>query len=363
MITTPAPVADSLDRLHDDMDRANLAPTWKYVSEFVARSPRVAYRPFLWKWDDVVSHLMRAGDLITPEKGAERRSMEHVNPDLKHAYATTHTIATAFQLVRAGESAPSHRHQAAAIRFIIDSKGGEVFSRVNGEPLHMDRFDLLLTPSGIWHEHENRTEHDIIWLDALDFPLVNLLQCSWFESGEGQEPAHTAREITELAARAARPVGWQQRDPAAMRWTWAETSATLDALGDEAADPFAGMLLEYVNPLTNGATLPTLSCRVQRLEPGFAGRARRKTSSTVFFAMEGSGFSVIAGERFDWAAGDVFMVPTWAWCEHHAGAARSHLFSITDEPVLRMLGMYREETLAEGHQKVTSTFSVPKRGS
>jgi len=112
---TPVEFEAQLEALHAELAAANMAPTWKYVSEFVSRQPRTSYRPWLWKWHDVIPLLMRAGDLITPERGAERRSMEHVNPDLKPFYTTSHTIATAFQLVRAGESAPAHRHAARQV--------------------------------------------------------------------------------------------------------------------------------------------------------------------------------------------------------------------------------------------------------
>ncbi len=348
---------DSLDQLHRDMEAHNLAPTWKYVGDMVTVEPAVSYGPFLWKWDTVIEHVMRAGDLITPDRGAERRSMEHVNPALKAQYGTTHTIGTAFQLVRPGEFAPSHRHQAAAIRFAISSRGGTVFSRVQGEPLPMEQFDLLLTPAGTWHEHENRTDHDIIWMDALDYPLVNLLQCSWFQSGAGTTVAKAERERTAQFAKAVRPLGWNENiPPGAMRWPWVETRATLDALGQDAASPYDGAIVEYVNPLNNGPTLPTLSCRVQRMLAHMHGQCRRIAGSKVYFVMEGSGYSIIAGTRFDWSKGDVFMVPTWAWHEHHNGPGESYLFSVTDEPVMRSLGMYRSEERTDP-QEVTSLFS------
>lgn len=349
---------DSLDRLHADMARAHLAPTWKYVSEFVPATPRVSYRPFLWKWAPVLEHLMRAGALITPERGAERRSMEHVNPDLTAQYATSHTIATALQLVRAGESAPAHRHQAAAIRFAAQSRGGEVFTRVEGEPLMMAQHDLLLTPSGTWHAHENRTGHDIVWLDALDFPLVNLLQCGWFEPGHGEVCPPLPAGFTARAGRY-RPVGWgaAPRRRAVMRYPWTEMLAALEGLAGAEGSPHDGILLEYADPLTGGPTLPTMSCRAQMLRPGERTRAHRRSASRIYFVIEGEGFSVIAGQRFDWARGDVFVVPSWAWHEHACpGAARALLFSVTDEPVYAALGMLRVEDHRDGRQAVESVF-------
>lgn len=358
----PALQGDTLDRLHEDMEKARLVPTWKYVSEFVSAKPRVTYRPYLWRWDDVLQYLHRAGELITPERGAERRSMEHTNPDLRAQYTTSHTIATAVQLVKAGESAPSHRHMAGAIRFAASSHGGRVFTRVDGEALTMEENDLLLTPSGTWHEHVNDTEHDIVWLDALDYPLVNLLQASWFEPSDPAKPipayadGHTAARLGH-----GRPVGWGDRSAGTprMRYAWSDMHAALERLSGEDGSPHDGVILQYVNPLDSGPTLPTMSCRAQRLRPGQHTRAHRSLSSTIYFIIEGEGTSVIDGVRFDWGKGDVFVVPNWHWHEHdNRGARPAFLFSVTDQPVMEKLGMFREEAYpdGDGRQAVAGSF-------
>ncbi|MGN6461962.1 MAG: 5-aminosalicylate 1,2-dioxygenase [Pseudolabrys sp.] len=351
---------DSLDLLHDDLAAAHMAPTWKYVSEFVSREPRTSYRPWLWRWDDIIPLLMRAGDLITPERGAERRSMEHVNPDLTPFYSTSHTIATAVQLVRAGERAPAHRHAAGAIRFAAQSQGGTVYTKVQGEKLLMEKNDLLLTPAWSWHEHSNETEHDIVWLDALDFPLVNLMQASLFEPGEGEVCPDKPLDYTRHRMGHYRPTGWSpypEQQPV-MRYPWTEMQAALCKLAGEEGSPFDGILLEYVNPANAGPTLPTMSCRAQLLRGGEHTKAHRATSSTVYYVIEGSGTSVIAGTAFNWRQGDVFVVPTWAWHEHRNGNSDAYLFSITDQPSIELLGMYRERALTAngGRQDVTATF-------
>jgi len=351
----------ALEALHSDLSAAHMAPTWKYVSEFVAREPRVSYRPWLWRWDDVIPLLMRAGDLITPERGAERRSMEHVNPDLERFYSTSHTIATALQLVRAGERAPAHRHAAGAIRFAARSKGGAVYTRVQGERLMMEENDLLLTPAGAWHEHANETADDIIWLDALDFPLVNLLQASVFEPGEGEVCASKADGFSRRHLSLYRPAGWSTypEPQPVMRYPWTEMKLALDDLSEEVGSVHDGILLEYINPQCSGPTLPTMSCRAQLLRPDEATAAHRATSSTVYYAISGRGTTVIDGTAFDWGPGDVFVVPTWAWHEHINGAGPSYLFAVTDEPVLRTLGMYREQPFAGGRQAITGRFGNP----
>ncbi|NYT68212.1 5-aminosalicylate 1,2-dioxygenase [Pusillimonas noertemannii] len=350
--------ADALETLHQELEAAYMAPTWKYISSFISKTPKVNYRPWLWKWDDVIPLLMRAGQLITPERGAERRSMEHVNPDLPFSYSASHTIATAFQLVRAGEQAPAHRHAAGAIRFAARSHGGAVYTKVQGERLMMEENDLLLTPSGMWHEHANETPHDIVWLDVLDFPLVNLLQASMFWPGEGQVCPD-------------RPDGWSNnrlglfRPPAdtpypeahpVLRYAWTEMREALHA--STHSDERHGVLLEYVNPINSGPTLPTISCRAQLLRSHTHTRALRATASTVYFVIGGEGSTIINGVEFPWRRGDVFVVPPWCWHEHRSAGTDSYLFSASDQPVMRILGLYCEEALGSdgGHQKVESTF-------
>lgn len=355
---------DSLDALHADMATSDMAPTWVYVSEFVAKQPRVSYRPWLWKWQDVIPLLMRAGDLVTPERGAERRSMEHTNPDLKFSFSASHTLATAFQLVRAGEMAPAHRHQAAAIRFAARSKGGDVYTKVQGEKLYMEENDLLLTPSWMWHEHANNTDSDIIWLDVLDFPLVNLMQASIFEPGEHGVGGDRRDGYSTDRLGFYRPAGWSPypEPHPVLRYPWVDMHAALERARGEEGSPFDGILLEYVNPTNSGPTLPTMSCRAQLLRANEATRAHRAIASTVYFVIGGSGTTVIDGMRFEWGRGDVFVIPNWSWHEHIAGAADCFLFSVTDEPVMRMLGLYREEVFPAkgGRQDVHSRFEGHK---
>ena len=360
---SPAEHDAALEQLHADIARSYGCPTWVYVSKFVPHQPSAGYRPYLWKWSVFHRLLMRAGELVTPERGAERRSIEQVNPDLVDFYSTTHSLATAFQLVRPGEVAPAHRHTPAAIRFVVQGGGGEVYTGVHGEKLLMEENDLILPPRWTWHDHANQTGRDIIWLDALDYPLVNLLRGSFFQPypGESQplsKPLHyTAQRIGPL-----RPA-WEPypEEVPLVRYAWTDTWAALEALRDAPGSPFDGLQLEYTNPFTSGPTLPTLTCYMQLLRPNERLRAHRATTSTIYFVVRGEGSTVMNGQRFDWAKGDVFAVPPWTWHEHaNRLDADSILFSISDRPVLQTLRLYREEALAtdDGHQPVTTVFEA-----
>jgi gentisate 1,2-dioxygenase len=130
-----------------------------------------------------------------------------------------------------------------------------------------------------------------------------------------------------------------------LKYQWATARPALMRLAEDKASPFDDMILEYVHPASGGPCTPTMACFLQRLRPGTRGRTHRHTSSAVYVAAEGAGRTVVDGRAYDWQSGDILVVPSWCW---HAHENRSPdrdaiLFSVTDMPVLKALGLYREE--------------------
>jgi len=132
--------------------------------------------------------------------------------------------------------------------------------------------------------------------------------------------------------------------PPPYRYSWKETESVLRVLGERPGDPFEGILLRFVNPLTGGPTLPTLSCEMQMLRPGEQTKAHRHTSTAIYHVFEGKGYTVIDDTRYDWGTGDTFVVPLWRR-HHHGSSSRESavLFVMNDRPVMDALGFYREE--------------------
>ena len=103
--------------------------------------------------------------------------------------------------------------------------------------------------------------------------------------------------------------------------------------------------LEYVNPITGGSTLPTLSCWIQLLRPGEHTKKHRHTSSAVYFVVGGEGTTIVDGKAMNWTKNDCFAVPNWAWHEHvnRSKSEEALLFSVNDTPIVSAFGHYREE--------------------
>lgn len=86
-----------------------------------------------------------------------------------------------------GEVAPSHRHNQSALRFVVEGEGA--FTAVDGERTQMRAGDFILTPQWRWHDHGNRGNEPVVWVDGLDLPLVNYLGCGFAEDyPEDQQP-------------------------------------------------------------------------------------------------------------------------------------------------------------------------------
>jgi gentisate 1,2-dioxygenase len=109
-------------------------------------------------------------------------------------------------------------------------------------------------------------------------------------------------------------------------------------------DPFDDVILEYQNPLTGAAALPTLGTMLQMLRPGAHTKAHRHTGSAVYYVIRGQGSTIIDDKRFDWGPGDFLALPPWAKHEHINPSAweEAWLFQVNDIPVLQKLGLYRE---------------------
>lgn len=324
-----------------------LEPLWLIAEDVNSHEPRSEIRPHRWRWKTVRQRMLEAGDLVPlGYDGAARRVLGMRNPGLPRGVGTTQTLAAAFQLVHAGEEAPPHRHTAAAIRFIIEGRG--TWTTVDGEPCSMEPGDLILTPNWTWHGHVNAGDGPMLWLDALDVPLVMGLNQMFFEEQRPETaPRLKGRDESLRRYGAALLPTWEHPSTAyspLLSYKWTATEQRLQALADDPGSPYDGIALAYTNPFTGGSVMPTIACWIQMLRPGERTRAHRHTSSAVYHVVRGEGATIIDGERFTWEPGDVIVLPSWRWHSHeNTGREPAVLFSVNDQPTLRALDLFREE--------------------
>jgi gentisate 1,2-dioxygenase len=333
----------------------DLQPLWKIAKQLMPDVPLPTTQPWIWKWDDILPLARRAGEIVTLERGGDRRVLAFANPGLRGLPFTSTTLWGAIQYLGPRESAPAHRHTPSAIRFVMTGSG--VYTTVDGDAVHMEPGDLILTPNWNWHDHNNSGDEPMVWFDGLDLPLVTTLESIFFENhpdrlqpveGHGlSERTFTGVGLRELGA-ASPPA----HSPL-LRYRWDETDRALDALYRAHGGPMVG--LEYTNPLTGGPVVATFACEMHRVYPGARTATRRKTGSSIYVVFRGRGRTVISGQLFEWGPGDVFVTPSWAAVDHQADET-ADLFAISDRPVLDILHLYREHTLP-APQEIRGRFS------
>jgi gentisate 1,2-dioxygenase len=311
------------------------APLWEVLSDIVRKDPRTAVQAALWRYDELRPFIAEAGRIITAEE-AERRVLILENPGLAGMSRITQSLYAGLQLILPGEIAHTHRHTASALRFILEGSGA--YTSVDGERLTMKPGDFILTPFWSYHDHGNPGTEPVIWLDGLDIPTVNMFDTSFLERKSESHDEHHNDEAHEDNAPLARPV-----ESSVMKYPYEPHRDRLASLARSGSpDPRQGYKLEYRNSNTGAAVLPTIGAYLQLLPKGFSSRPYRATDATIFCAVEGHGTSTIGDKAFNWGPRDIFVAPSWHPVSHRADE-ESVLFSFSDRPAQKALGIWREE--------------------
>ncbi|MDQ5847704.1 MAG: cupin domain-containing protein [Pseudomonadota bacterium] len=322
-----ANVEDSpeLEAYYRELESEELGALWTVANEIEPWHPQPKSVPMLWSWRRIEPLVRRAPQLVSAEK-AGRRVVMLVNPGRKEWSAAVGLLYTGVQVMDPGELTSAHRHQASALRFIMEGRGA--YTVVDGEKMSLAARDLVLTPNGTWHDHGVEAGGtQCVWQDGLDIPLMNALDANFYEV----HPDTVQKPMENPLPRE----GWSKPYSPQMKYSWDVAYQALKG-GNSAT-------LEYTNPLTGGPIMPTIGAQLELLRPNQTTQARRHTGSVIYQVAKGRGWSLIGGKRFDWEEKDIFCVPSWA-LEQHGAAEEAVLFSFNDFPAMKSLGLYREES-------------------
>ena len=329
---------------YKEIDSDNLSPLWEVLGALVTREPKTPTLPFIWKFKKVRPAVMRAGELITA-KEAERRVLVLENPGLRGQSCITHSLYAGLQLIMPGEVAPSHRHAASALRFIIEGKGA--YTSVDGEKTIMSEGDFVITPPWTFHDHGNDSDRPMIWMDGLDVPLVNFLDTSFMETYPDEMQPLT-RPVGDAPARYSQgvvPMGYvpTQKSSPVFNYPYERTREALYTMSKSSEwDACHGLKVQYINPVSGDYAMPTMATFMQLLPKGFKSSPYRSTDGMVYSPVEGRGRTVVGDTVLEWEPRDVFVIPSWMQ-HHHEADEEAVLFSFSDRPVQQKLALWREQ--------------------
>lgn len=328
---------------YDRAGAENLAPLWRVLHGLVTETPKITALPAHFAYDRVRPYLMEACDLIGTEE-AERRVLILENPGLPGQSRITSSLFCGLQIILPGEIAPAHRHVATALRFVIEGK--DAYSAIAGEKTMMEVGDFVITPTMTWHDHGNESDAPMVWIDGLDMHMVNLFSAS-FREGYPDRAHPAMKPVGSTFAEVGMnllPDGYahaSQTSPI-FNYPFRRTREALHKLtGFRDPDACHGYRMNYINPVTGGSAMPTMSTAMRLLPKGFATHPYRSTAGTVFNVVEGKGTVRIGEQVFTFTPRDIFVVPSWFPVVIEANE-ECVLFSYSDQIAQEKLDIFRE---------------------
>ncbi|NTF34223.1 cupin domain-containing protein [Rhizobium skierniewicense] len=327
------------------LEPGSLVPLWERMKGLVPREPNNRTLAHIWRFEEVRPLLLEAGTLLTAQE-AERRVLVFENPAFPGTSRINSTLYAGMQLILPGETAPAHRHAAGALRFILESDGG--YTTVAGERADMKHGDLVITPSGTWHDHGHDGQGPCIWVDALDVPLVNIFECGFSEELDDNQQQITRKNGHSLSEFGS---GMLPMDPISpfgktspvFSYPYDRARAALMALkASVPADAFQGYSLRYANPLDGGWVMPMIAAWLSYLPTGFETSPYRATDNQAVIVAEGLVTVKLRGEVYKLGKNDVMALPGWCWRTIKA-EEDAVLFFFSDRSAQEKLGIWREQ--------------------
>ena len=324
------------------MQAQNLVPLWPNLRAVLPPTrPRPKTRPVSWAYAAIKPLLLQAGEL-TPIEKAERRVLVLANPGhgLENMQASA-AIYLGMQLLLPGEWAPAHRHTPNAVRLIVEGEGA--YTTVNGEKCVMARGDLILTPTGQWHEHGHDGDQPVVWLDVLDLPLVYYLEASYHIDGPRQAIKPERGDLLYAQGGIVPSVDFERagKPYPMLRYPWGAARAALSALADQQPD-LQSVQITYTNPETGGHAQNILGFYAQMLRPGQLLRLPQRSPAMVFHVIEGAAELLVDDTHLALDEADTACAPGYSrvTLRNRSADAPAFLFIADETPLHQKLGVF-----------------------
>lgn len=320
----------------------NLVPLWPSLRGVLPpQIPTRQTKPTHWAYADIKPLLLKAGEL-TPIEKAERRVLVLANPGhtLEKMQASA-ALYLGMQLLLPGEWAPSHRHTPNAVRMVVEGEGA--WTTVDGEKCPMSRGDLILTPTGRWHEHGHDGDQPVVWLDVLDLPLMYYLEVSYHLNGGRQavKPGRGDRAYSRAGVVPTPVFGRASQRYPMLRYPWADAKAALLSIAEDRAD-LQHVQVTYTNPETGEDAENVLGFHALMLRPGQTLALPARSPACVYHAIEGRARVSVQGHDFDLKEADTCCIPgyTPTTLVNASASEPAFLFVADESPLHRKLGVY-----------------------
>jgi len=260
-------------------------------------------------------------------------------------------IEVRLSVLKPGEKTRPFRHNATEVGFCIQGTG---VAALAGAQHPVARYDVWNNPSWTWATYENTGDEPLVRFNYSNAPLLRMLNV-YLTDHEGSKLAaaepgggHALSEVTptELFRMDEGQGPWLMTyerliNPPAVEssthhWRWEQVKTELDKLTALGPKYRGRRLYLLYNPLTgrtNGTT-PSFFATMTVRPPRIIDRPHRHVSAAINYYFTGAGYSRVAGEHYEWKAGDLMLsAPGWA-VHNHASHDQGPVYELTiqDQP-------------------------------
>ena len=262
-------------------------------------------------------------------------------------------IQVKLSVLKPGESTVPFRHNATEVNFCIRGSGHAL---VAGRRIAYEQYDVWNTPGYAIYRHVNDGKDLLVRLTYSNAPLLQHLQVYLPEDDpdtgpkevhEDEDPRNDPRRrnpygmfpITDdggLLMPYETLINPQPVESRPLHFAWKRVKPELDKLEALGKDYIGRRLYMYYNPVTgrtNGIT-PNFFATMTIRPPKIVDRPHRHASAAINYYFQGRGYSMVAGNRYEWQAGDL-MLSAPGWAVHNHASYDDYVYELTvqDQPL------------------------------
>ena len=332
-----------------------------------AHDENVYWAPIVVTRREIDAEVERLASLPAPANG--RRESLIVHP-LAEANAPGFApgIQVKLSVLKPGEKTAAFRHNATEVNFCIRGSGSAL---VAGKRIGFAQYDVWNHPSYAVYRHVNDGTDLQVRLTYSNVPLLQHMQI-YLPEDEPSVDLHPVEDEKETGVgdpRRKSPYGMIRIgadggmlmpyeiliNPEAvvsrpLHFPWKEVKRELDKLEALGKDYVGRRLYMMYNPITgrtNGIT-PNFFATMTIRPPKIVDRPHRHVSAAINYYFHGTGYSTVAGNRYEWGPGDL-MLSAPGWAVHNHASNDDHVYELTvqDQP----LNIYMESLLWQENLK------------
>jgi gentisate 1,2-dioxygenase len=306
--------------------------------------------PIIMTKEEIDGEIERLASSALPANGKRESLIVHPLAE-SNAPSMTPGIQVKLSVLKPGERTRAFRHNATEVNFCIHGGGHTV---VAGRTIRFEQYDVWNHPSYATYFHVNDTKDIQVRLTYSNVPLLQHMQV-YLPEDEPKADVAAVHDEGKDDPRKKSPYGMfpitedggllmpyeTLINPKAvashpLHFAWKKVKPELDKLEALGRDYVGRRLYMYYNPATgrfNGIT-PNFFATMTIRPPKIVDKPHRHVSAAINYYFYGTGYSTVAGNRYEWKAGDLMLsAPGWAVHNHASHDDYVYELTVQDQPL------------------------------